>query len=262
LIGSSYDSGADRFDERAGLSPEVCAEIAREVLTVSNLQSGELLLEIGAGTGQIGLELSARHAPYVALDRSDAMLEKFRRRLSQSAGASLLVADANRPWPVADGTVGAIFGSRVLHLLDSEHVVREIERVRRQGPTVILAGRVEREPSSVRQRLRRRMRELAAELGPLPREAGRRIEALFEACQRAGGHVLPEREVAIFTVSIAPARVLEAWQNKPDLAKAGLPPSEQREILAEVERWARDVFGDIAAPQPSLERYVLLGAQF
>jgi hypothetical protein len=220
------------------------------------------LLEIGAGTGQIGLELSARHAPYVALDRSDAMLEKFRRRLPQSAGASLIVADANRPWPVTDGSVGAIFGSRVLHLLDSEHVVREVERVRRKEPTVLLAGRIQRDSSSVRQRLRRRMRELAAERGPLPREAGRRLEALFEACRRAGGHALPEREVAPFTVSTAPARVLEAWRSKPDLAKAGLSKDEQRQILDEVELWARETFGDIDAPQPSVERYVLVGVKF
>ena len=62
-------------------------------------------------------------------------------------GARLVRADANRGWPVEDGSVKAVFASRVVHLLDCDHVRSELERVCVPGG-YFLVGHVSRDNSS------------------------------------------------------------------------------------------------------------------
>ena len=122
-----FDTQAAGFDERAGLPANVCREIARKVIELGEVAPEDLLLEIGAGTGQIGQWLGSR-ARYIGLDLSAGMLLEFARRSTGSAATGALIqADANMAWPVADGMTRAIFGSRVLHLLNPQRVA---ERVR------------------------------------------------------------------------------------------------------------------------------------
>src|SRR3982751_6441596 len=134
-----FDTQAAGFDERVGLPVDVCREIARKVIEHGEVAPDDLLLEIGAGTGQIGVWLGAL-ARYVGLDLSAGMLLEFARRLTGSeATGALIQADANLAWPVADGMTRAIFGSRVLHLLNPQRVADQAMRVASpRGATLII----------------------------------------------------------------------------------------------------------------------------
>ena len=88
------------------------------------MRPGDLLLEIGAGTGEIGFEIARLHGRYVGLDLSLPMLRVFRgHQVGLSAPLALIVGDADRTWPITDQSVQAIFGSRSLHLLSLDRVV-------------------------------------------------------------------------------------------------------------------------------------------
>src|SRR5262249_44260825 len=96
-----YDPQANSFDRRAGLPPEACEAIALEVVRIASLGATDTLLEIGAGTGQIGQALCAKPLRYLGIDASPMMLAKFGERCRRhGVCAPVIVADARRGWPV------------------------------------------------------------------------------------------------------------------------------------------------------------------
>src|SRR5947209_5451722 len=64
-----FDAQARSFDARAGLPADAARAVARAVLDLAALGPDDLLVELGAGTGQIGREL-AESVRYVGVDRS------------------------------------------------------------------------------------------------------------------------------------------------------------------------------------------------
>ena len=76
----TFDDQAQDFDRRAGLPPEACRSVAEAVAGMADGLVGPLL-DLGAGTGEIGLQLALQSRPYVALDLSVPMLASFRRKL-------------------------------------------------------------------------------------------------------------------------------------------------------------------------------------
>src|SRR2546428_470767 len=83
------------------LSASVCDSIAKELVQFAQLAPGDLVLEVGAGTGQIGLALCQLQLRYVGFDASAAMLDVFRHRYRKSRQpASLIATDGNNRWPV------------------------------------------------------------------------------------------------------------------------------------------------------------------
>ena len=75
-----FDRQADSFDRRAGLPSEAGDAVAREVLRIAALRPADALLEIGAGTGQIGYALCGTAIRYLGVDLSRRMLSEFAQR--------------------------------------------------------------------------------------------------------------------------------------------------------------------------------------
>jgi SAM-dependent methyltransferase len=252
----SFDQQAQAFGTRAGLPRGVGAEVARAVLDAA---AGGLVVEIGPGTGEIGCDLAAGASAYVGIEASARMLQLFETHLASRppamAGTVLHLGDAGRSWPLADGTASAVFGSRVFHLIDADHVVSETLRVGRRERVVLLAGRIERDPASVRDRMRRRMRELLEARGVhgRSRHKGRVVEAALGRGASATG----PRSVARWRVTHRPLDSLAAWRDKPGLDMIEVPEAIKAAVLAELEAWAAAELGALDEPQASEEQYLL-----
>src|SRR5215831_12551614 len=118
-----FDAQAGAFEARAGLPAQACASIARALLDFGPFDAARRILDVGAGTGDIGLELAAAGRAYLGLDESEAMLTIFRNRAARvGLTPELIAGDARRPWPAAPRSVGLVFGSRSLHWLDPANV--------------------------------------------------------------------------------------------------------------------------------------------
>jgi SAM-dependent methyltransferase len=255
----SFDLQADVFERRAGLPDGACGEIARAIIELAQLAEGDLLVEVGPGTGQIGAELAALAPRYLGLDASARMLERFRDKLGEpKRGVELCVADAQDRWPVEDGSAGCVFGSRSLHLLTATHVAREAARVASPSGGVLLVGRVEREAGSIREAMRKKLREL---LGPGAFRSGRtHTPDLLAECERLGAQRLPPLVAARWHVPQSVANVLTGWSQNPDLGKAGLRPAERDAVLEQLRVWAAAELGERS--DACTETYILQGARF
>jgi ubiquinone/menaquinone biosynthesis C-methylase UbiE len=252
-----FDNQATAFEQRAGLPQRYCRDIATSVIEIGQVRQGDLILEIGPGTGQLAQWLQ-QSAAYIGFDLSNGMLRESQRRLCAGTGnRSLIQANANASWPVASGTAHVIFSSRALHLLDHEHVAFEVFRVASEEGATLILGRVERHHDSVRARMAKQM------IGHLVRHGfeGRRGEQqnrkLVDSCCRRGAEALELRTVARWNVSTSPRQSLDSWRCLKGLGGVLVPAKIRDEILNELETWAVTEFEGLDREVESEETYVL-----
>ena len=251
-----FDGQARDFDQRAGLPDEWCRRIAAGVLEAGKIGRGDLIVEIGAGTGQIGAELAASRR-YIGVDRSFEMLRRFRERLTRVPGAHVLVrADANRVWPVASKSARVVFASRALHLLDRDWVAEEVCRVAARVGATLITGRIERAPDSVRERMAVRMRSLLRARGLQPR-GDRDHCGIVDALVSRGAVPLDPVTAASRRVTVTARMSLEAWRRLPGLGGVSVTDEVRAEVVEQLAAWASDAFGGLDRPLESQEAYVL-----
>lgn len=251
-----FDAQAPHFDRRAGLPDAAVVAIGRHLAA---LAGGGRIVEIGCGTGQIGAALSAGgSSAYVGLDLSIGMLARFGSR----SRAPRAAADASRPWPLLTGSARLIFASRAAHLIDPENLVREVVRLADPRGAVFALGRVERPEGGVRRELRRELQRRLTERG-LPARGGRAgLRAVLASVRDAARGNLPEgaddlaaQTVAVWEAEERPAAILDSWRGKPGLGGHDVGPDLQRELLSELETYARERFGALDLGYPSNETY-------
>jgi ubiquinone/menaquinone biosynthesis C-methylase UbiE len=253
--GFSFDTQATRFDRRAGLPASALAQIAEAVLALAG--SG-LLLEIGAGTGEIGLGLAAAANGYLGIDLSLPMLQQAQARFS-AAGVipHLIQGDANADWPLPAGSVGLVFISRAAHWLHREHIADEIIRTCHADGGCLVLGRVCRQESSIRTALRREMRRLLVLGGALGRSGEQSHRRLVQRLVELGGVASLTQPVAHWLVAEIPAQAIEAWRGKPGLAGVSISVDEKNALLDQLEAWAWEQFGDLHISRVTEARYEL-----
>ncbi len=252
---STFDQQASGYDARVGLPVSVGSAVATQIMACAGLQTEDLVLELGAGTGEIGMHLARLPVRYLGIDNSAEMLQLFRDKLGQDA-PSLLLADASLVWPLDDSAASVVFASRVIHLLDADHVASETFRVCRPGGWLML-GRVLRDGDGVKERLRRRRLELLQQAGVgslRGREGARRV---VEHCLSAGGESMGRRVVGEWSGAISPAEVIADWTSLSRMGSVAVDPVRRQEILAELQDWARAELGDLDQPETYRERYVI-----
>jgi len=245
-----FDGQAGLFERRAGLPEACCRAIAKKVIEIGEAKAGDLIVEIGSGTGQIGQWFEAP-VRYAGFDLSAGMLKECSRRLD------LIQADANVSWPLADGVARVMFSSRAVHLLQQEHVAHEVFRVASSDGATLILGRVERKPESVRARMAKEMNERLRGHGFTGRRGERHNRKLFELCFDGGAIELEPVAVAQWGILASPRQSLDSWHSLDGLGGIPVPAPTRAEILRELEDWAEEVFGGLDQEFESQETYVL-----
>ena len=254
-----YDDQAGSFDARTGL-PQAAVEATVDALArLTPLERDSTILELGAGTGQLGVVLAGRAGHYVGVERSGAMLQQFRERpFPVAARLTLVEADANDRWPLEDGAAALVFGSRSLHLLDGGHLVAESLRVAGPRGAMVCAGGLVRDPGSIRRQMRAAMRQLLEERHQVAgRKSGDDNRGWIDALAARGGRPLERLVVASWTVQARPADSLASWRGKQGLAGHDVSEAIKADVLQRLEAWALERYGSLEVVVPAEEHYAL-----
>jgi ubiquinone/menaquinone biosynthesis C-methylase UbiE len=262
-MGRLFDSQAATYDQRAGLPGQAGREVARAVLELAKVQPGDVVVEVGAGTGQIGQWLAREAVRYVGFDLSPGMLRLFRRRLARwGVARTLLVADGKQGWPFREASVRVIFSSRALHLLPLSHVVAEISRVVWSEGAMLIVGRVQWSSHSLQTQMKQQLHHLLRQHGLPAREGEQHQQRLLACCCQHGAKAIAPLVVARWRMASTPREALANWRNKPGLGGLGPPARLKQAILTDLATWAEATFGDLERQVESEAVYVLQGARF
>ena len=252
---SAFNAQAAGYDARVGFPPGVGEAVAEAIVRLGEVDADDLVLELGAGTGEIGAHLLDLAPGYLGIDNSPAMLDIFRAKASGVA-PRLLVADADADWPLPTSSAQVIFASRVIHLLPPDHVVRETFRVARPGGYLML-GRAQREPGSIKDRLQRKRQDLLRERGIEPRQGDQGSRAVVERCVQAGAESLGRRTVAEWQGETSVAAILTDWESLSRMGSVEVEPATRSAILTELHNWANRETGDVDRRESFREQYVV-----
>jgi SAM-dependent methyltransferase len=256
-----FDVQAGVYDRRTGMG-EAAARLAAMGIIEAGHCAGGRLIEIGAGTGELGRHLAALPCGYLGLDFSRPMLGFFRaRRREFEVPANLLQADCDRSWPLRDDVADAVVASRVAHLLDAERFAHECRRVLRAGGRLLL-GRVEHAKGGLRQRLRLMRRRLYAERG-LHQGAGEDGQwAAVGRCLGLNAELLGTHHVAAWVRSISAREVIDAWVAVEPRGDRPAGAAMRRDVQAALRIWAKREFGALTYSETCEERYCLTVVRF
>jgi ubiquinone/menaquinone biosynthesis C-methylase UbiE len=257
-----YNDQASHYDQRAGLRAEVPARIAREVARLYDREGKGALLEVGVGTGQIGVELAEKFGEYFGFDHSLEMLRRFQGRAPRRANVLLFQADGRTSWPLSGRRIRTFFGSRSLHHLPAEHLLREAARVGDPEGYLIVQGAIRRKKDSVLEQISGAMQENLEGEGYKGHKRRQWKKALMQASEAYRAVRLPEIPVAEWPVTGTPAQALRSWASKQGLAGLDLPQAVKERVLEKTERWALARFGSLTREIESTEEYELFGISF
>jgi hypothetical protein len=234
----------------------------RGLKTLAGLQPGDLVVEVGVGSGQLSRWLSCEPVTYLGFDVSQRMLAVCARKIRPWRGGCLLIqADGERSWPIASGCTSLVFGSRSIHLLRPDHVVGEVLRlISRKGGAFVI-GRVKRARSSIHERakfeLKRHLR--AAGWSALDGEANQ--SSLIEKLVQHGATRLDPLVAGSWSTTTTPRQVIAGWESRPGLVGLDLAQSLKDEHIAALRTWAAETFGCLNAMLTASESYVLSGVR-
>lgn len=258
-----FDPDAPDYDQRTGIPSTVTQQVAKAIVEAwrqhnPSLEAGETtdqssriqILELAAGTGELGQYLS-QLGRYTALEGSRGMLEQAQQR-HYAAHSQLHLWDVNQDWPLADDSQDIIFISRAAHLLDPAHLHKELVRCGRKNSLLIL-GRVEKDPNSPARRLRHLLHQLLRQQGLQPRRGDRTQQELPAQLDAQSWRI----EAAHWMVQEQAAEALAAWRNKPGLAGLDIPAQQQADLLLQLEQQAVAELGDLYQIYHGTRRFLL-----
>jgi ubiquinone/menaquinone biosynthesis C-methylase UbiE len=130
-----FDRAAEVYDRTRRLTPE--ASVATTDLLSAELGDRATALEIGIGTGLIGLPLAAAGVRVVGLDLSRPMLGKIVEKAGRMP-FPLVIGDATH-LPFGDASFGGAYARHVLHLIaDWRTALTELVRVVAPGGVLLV----------------------------------------------------------------------------------------------------------------------------
>lgn len=128
----AFDRAAEFYDETRGFPPGVEQPVADLIARAGGLTAESQVLEVGIGTGRVGLPVSQRVGAYYGIDLAVPMMNRLRaKRLHEPV--YLAQANATR-LPFADRSFDAVIAVHVFHLIpDWQTAAAEAARVLKPG---------------------------------------------------------------------------------------------------------------------------------
>lgn len=237
---SAFDSVAPTFDRHRAL-PDGAPEAIRAAVLNAVEGASPRLLDLGAGTGRIGIPFVAAGDDYVGVDLSFGMLCAFAQRGGSDRAPRLVQADGEH-LPFRDATFDAVMLIQVFGGMRGwRRLLVEARRVLR-GAGVLVLGRTLAPPDGLDARMKQRLALLLDEIGAPADRTNTRQDAQGWLEQEAHGARLV---AATWTAKRTPRGFIE--RHRTGARFSALPAPVKEEALRRLAAWAKTAFGSLDA---------------
>lgn len=241
---------AHAYDRNRHHPPEVSGRIATAITEpVERAFREPHLLEVGVGTGRVGMPIVARGFQFTGVDTDPEMMELFRTKCSGvSRKVSLVVGDAQN-LPFADESFHAVLAVHVWHVVpDLERALSEATRVLRPGG-FLFEGWDQPVPDGPEFQIQHRWCTELSRYGYTV-QRGAHTAALGQSRSYLASRGLESREAAIarWDVQHTPLEVLESLAEGLFSFARNIPLEVRFAAARDVRPWLEDRYPDLEAP--------------
>lgn len=251
------------YDRTRYHPPEVSGRIATAIIAPVEERFREpVFLELGVGTGRVGVPIIARGHKFVGVDVSPAMLEVMRYKIAGVARKVRLVEADARDLPFAKDSFHAVIGVHLWHLIpDWQRALLEALRVLAPGGVLYEGWDVSTGPSED-WKIQERWREVLAEMGyELKRGAHtRRLDEVERAMRQLG--LEPQTQaVAEWVEERTPRQTMEILEERLYSYTWQVPPEVFRPSIERLWAWVQDTYPDLDQTYPIPWKFMLRSTQ-
>ena len=246
-----YDRVAGSFNQHRALPDGVPEQIRVAILNALRVQPWPRLLDLGAGSGRIGLPFVSAGDDYVGVDLSLGMLREFTRRASASnnSRAPVVVQADGRSLPFFDETFDAVIIVNVMSAVPRWlPLIEEAWRVLRAPAGLLVVGRSLKPERGLDQAMKLGLTSILHTLEVRSdREQLSQKQCWIDFLERADDRLI----VVEWEERRTPRQFLDRHQT--GVRIAALPRRIRDTALRALERWAIETFGSVDAV--SIERH-------
>jgi len=253
----SFDQVAEVYDKTRPLFAATVDVGIQSLLDAAG--DGARILEVGTGTGRVGVPLQQRGADLIGCDLSAKMLARQREKYP---AARLVQSDAAfLPFPA--NRFDAILTVHVMHLIGPwREALREFKRVLREGGIFLNVRTYESVGESIRWRIRDHWRSWLKEHGVDIRHPGAQDEEEIRAELRRMGARLKEVEVVRFPHRYSLRLQLDRYAGRVFSDTWSVPEDLYQASLDELRDWVKLAYGDLDMEREDTVRFVFDAAYF
>jgi len=235
----SFDRAANYYDQTRHLSEPMATQGLQLILDRAGPRAK--ILEVGAGTGRIGVPLLQHGADWIGCDLSIEMMSKLRAKIPAARLARVNAAQL----PFVSDRFDAVITIHVLHLVGPwRAALREIKRVLKPGGVYLNNGNWHDETAPSR-RLRNYWRERITAHGAYWQRPGLQSQEELAAELRSLGATLETTEVARWHTRSTPREEIDSLASRQYSESWNIPDDVFNITLDELREWAAHEYGDL-----------------
>lgn len=253
----SFDRAASYYDQTRPLPESIAKPGVQAILDITGTKAR--VLEVGTGTGRIGIPLLKEGLDLIGCDLSSKML----RRLQEKYPSARITQSDATALPCPNAHFEFVLTVHVLHLIPAwREGLREIRRVLRSGGAYLNVTTWGSTGNSIRERLRLHWRGWLAERGLNAGNPGIQSHEQFITELQSMGAQVTEVEVLRYPLEFTLREELQRFARRIYSDSWEIPDPIFETSVKELQSWLEPEYGDLDQQRQDEVRFSIDVARF